>query len=155
MPLTSDQQREIMLADHARYMSRQQREDALLSNSDDSRASMDSYECETPLLRGIGIAGTSRPATKHAKRFKPATPRTRAHGAAAMPPDAAAAERLAAGDVESTVLCYNAADPMNFTVRTVADIRSKGKNAKNRAPLAATPRTVDTARFSTGHDFNS
>ena len=133
-----------MIADHRRFMSRQAREDALLSNDDESRAALEDWTCERPLLRGVGMVGTS--GTN--RRYPHATPRTRTHGAAAMPPTPGAAERLAAGDVEATVLCYHRDSPEDVTVRTVAEIRSGGKqstNSKNRAPLSRPSTVVDTA----------
>ena len=146
----SDRMAQIMIADHERHMSRQAREDALLSHDEESRAGMADWSCERPLLRGIGMVGTSG----MNRRYPHATPRTRAHGAAALPPDAEAAERLAAGDVEATVLCYNASDPDNATVRTVASFRG---SRRNRAPVSATPaQVVDTASIGPvhGHNFN-
>lgn len=139
---------DLLLADQARWQARQDAENA---PTDTSRAAMDSYECETPLLRGIGMVGTSGAN----RRYPRPAPRTRAHGAATLPPTPEAAERLASGDVEATVLCYNVNDPENVTVRTVASFRASGDSAKNRAPVVAAPRTVvDTARFDHGHDFN-
>jgi hypothetical protein len=147
----ADRMARTLIADHERFMSRQAREDALLSNDDESRAALADWSCERPLLRGVGMVGTS--GTN--RRYPHATPRTRAHGAAALPPDAAAAERLAAGDVEATVLCYNASDPDNVTVRTVAEIRGSRESAKNRAPQSKASTVVDTARFTVDHDFNN
>jgi hypothetical protein len=138
-----------MVGDHMRRMSRQQREDAILSHDSESRAGLADWSMERPLLRGVGMVGTS--GTN--RRYPHAKPRSRAHGAAAMPPTPEAAELLASGNVESTVLCI--AQDGTETIRTVAEIRSRGKNPKNRAPVAATARTVDTARVNHHHDFNS
>lgn len=142
----------IMLADHERYQTRQAREDAILAHDSESRAGLAEWSCERPLLRGIGMVGTSGAN----RRYPRQAPRARAHGAAAMPRTADEAELLASGQVEDTVLCYNVNDPSNVTVRTVREIRSNGRDTKNRAPVTSTPAQVaDTARFSTGHDFTN
>src|ERR1700760_2655282 len=125
----------------------QAEQDSLLAATDDSRAAMDSYECERPILRGIGMVGTSGTNRSYPRQ----APRARAHGAAAMPPNAEAAELLAAGHVEATVLCIDADG--NETVRTVAEIRG---SRKNRARVSNGPaQEIDTARFGTGHDFTA
>jgi hypothetical protein len=143
MPLTEQQQREILLADHARYMSRQQREDALLSNDPTSRAALEDWTCERPLLKGLGSV---TPPRKYPNR----EPRTRVHGAAAMPRNAEDAENLAAGNIEATVLCYNANDPSNVTVRTVAEIRGRRESRKNRATVSNV-RTVEVQSLPSIH----
>lgn len=50
--MTESQLTDILLADQARWQARQDEENAPLA---ESRAAMDTYECETPILRGIGM----------------------------------------------------------------------------------------------------
>lgn len=143
----------LLLADQHRRWTRQQREDALLSNDSESRAAIEDWHLETPLLRGTGLIPQNPARTKTPNR----QPRSRAHGAAAMPQNADQAARLAAGDVEPTVLCYNLNSPDNVEIRTVASFRGSRDSAKNRAPVTVA-RTVDTARDSVQpsmrHDYN-
>lgn len=117
----------IMVADHERYRSRQAIEDAILSNDSESRAALPDWSCERPLIKGLGSV---TPPRKYPNR----APRSRTHGAAAMPRTPSEHEQLASGDLEPTVLCYNVNDPENVTVRTVREIRSK-----DRAPSTPTP----------------
>lgn len=135
----------IMLADHQRYQTRQAREDMVLAHDSTSRAALEDWTCERPLLRGIGSV---TPPRKYPNR----QPRARAHGAAAMPRTAEQAELLASGQVEDTVLCI--APDGTETIRSVREIRSNGRTTKNRAAVSTPAQQADTARFSTGHDFN-
>lgn len=141
--LSKQEQADILLSDFARWSERQQAENA---PTDTSRAALADWTCERPLLRGIGMVGTSGTNRRYPKPPK----RERAHGAAAMPPDADSAERLASGDIEATVLVTHADG--TSVVRTVASFRKTGKRTKVTQAAAATP---DTARFTHGHDFNS
>lgn len=150
--MNKSQLADIMLADQLRWQARIDAENAPLA---ESRAALEDWTCERPLLRGIGMVGTG--GTN--RRYPHTAPRTRTVGVAAPAPDVASVNRLAAGDVEPTVLCYNINDPSNVTVRTVSDIRANGKSAKNRAPVAATARTVEAAAAhvqpTLRHDYNN
>jgi hypothetical protein len=136
-----DRMRKIMLDDAKRHISRREREDMVLSNDPTSRAALADWTCETPLKRGSGLIPLSDTRRKTPRR----APRTVSHGAAAMPPNAQAAARLAAGDVDATVLCYTRnpdGSTTEPTVRNVSDFRtSKTRKTRTTTPDAPTHRT--------------
>lgn len=130
--------RERLIADHARFMSRQEREDALLRPTDDSRASLPSYHGETPLLRGIGMIPQSDTRRKTPRR----APRTRVVGVAAFSTDPEHIARLASGDVNPTMLVTRDG------ISTVVEVTRRGTaSRKNRTVVVPAAPTVDTARF--------
>ena len=133
-----------LIADHERYMTRQEREDALLSNDDTSRAALADWTCERLLLRGIGSVNAPR-------RYRNTVPgpRTRVVGGAAPSDNPEHIARLAAGDVNPTArVIRNGVD----TIVPASNFHADRKRRTTRVTIA--PTVTDTARFSTGHDFN-
>jgi hypothetical protein len=125
---------DILLADYERWLKRQRAE----SNDPESRAALDDWSCETPLLKGLGMV---IPPRKYPNR----QPRTRTVGVAApaLLGDSDAIHRLASCDVNPTVRVIHS-DGSEEILPTSTFKRNRKSRLSVRKPATVEPPTHRT-----------
>lgn len=130
----SQRMADLLLADQTRWQARQDAENA---PSETSRAALEDYSCERPLLRGMGMILPPR-------KYPHAMPRTRIIGVAAPAPDADAIARLAACDVNATVRVIHT-DGSNTILPASHFHRTRATSVTSRTVETETPHRTTSA----------